>query len=36
MIQTEDSRNTAGVLEIVALVTFDNFKNGCDVCLSQL
>ena len=30
MIQTEDSWNTAGVLEIVALVTFDNFKNGCD------
>ena len=30
MIQTEDSWNTAGVLEIVGLVTLDNFKNGCD------
>ena len=30
MTQTEDRRNTAGVLEIVGLVTLDNFKNGCD------
>ena len=30
MIQTRDSRNIAGVLEIVDLVTLDNFKNGCD------
>ena len=30
MTLTKDRRNIAGVLEILGLVTLDNFKNGCD------